>query len=100
MWRLVRLFAGLVLLGLIVAVAEWLAPAAHGTAGSCAPENVHVRVVEPSGHAFWVDFIGSGCGGDSPVRDVIHSMIADGFTLKAAGAVCGTYANQCVVIGP
>ena len=32
MWRLVRLFAGLVLLGVIVVMAEWLAPAAHGAA--------------------------------------------------------------------
>lgn len=76
-------------------------PAQAARVGTCPPENVTVKVVEPSGAPLWIDFTGSGCNGDSPVRDAVTQLIADGFYLRArpVGA-CGWKANPCVVIGP
>jgi hypothetical protein len=66
---------------------------------SCPPENVIVKVIEPSGRRFWIDFIGQGSAADSPVIDSVRTMIADGFTLRAGGGDCGWKANPCVVEG-
>lgn len=94
----VSLIAGTVAVG---AAGVW--PAWAGTAActsSCPPENVFVKVVEPSGAPLWIDFIGSGSGGDSPMRDSVRSLIADGFYLRSDGTCGQTKAKACVVIGP
>lgn len=100
--RLKVTVAGVVLSsGLLALGGALFAQAAQAApAGTCPPENVFVKVVEPSGPALWIDFIGSGCGGDSPVRDPIRSMTADGFFLRSDGTCGQTKTKACVVIGP
>jgi hypothetical protein len=107
---LVKDFAGsmgilLLALGIVFGIALSLSPvnaSVNGCNTSCPPENVFVKVYEPTGPPLWIDFIGTGSNGDSPVRDSIRTMTADGFYLRARpkGACGMTKRTACVVIGP
>jgi hypothetical protein len=114
MWRLVRLFAGLVLLGLIVVMAEWLAPNAHGSAapvqtGSHPLDCIHWRVHQgsPDGPVVRVlvcSTIPKDQGGDSPARDSTNwaNLFVDGdrFVTDGCGRSWTLGAGPCVLEGP
>lgn len=102
MRRTVYELAGLGMLAVLAAVA-WLVLMAGGAGASSGwdrpPEHVYVRVVNPSGPAWWLEATGTGSGGESWVRSAVRSVTVDGSYLRPVG--CGrTKATACVVVWP